>query len=176
LHANGQIIREATLTRLLEVIFQPYTDLARTGDPKRTVIRGPGLMIGERALTSLALVLHELTTNAAKYGALSIGEGLVHVSWQIEADNFLLRWEEHKGPGIEKTPTSEGFGSILVRRTIVGQLGGELDYILEARGVFCLYFDTDGTSFKLKNCSFATLRLLAKHRHGSDVPLGELRC
>jgi two-component sensor histidine kinase len=134
LHANGQIIREATLTRLLEVIFQPYTDLARTGDPKRTVIHGPGLVIGERALTSLALVLHELTTNAAKYGALSIGEGLVHVTWQIEADNFLLRWEEHKGPGIEKTPTSEGFGSILVRRTIVGQLGGELDDIWKPEG------------------------------------------
>jgi len=91
-------------------------------------------VIGERALTSLALVLHELTTNAAKYGALSIGEGLVHVTWQIEADNFLLRWEEHKGPGIEKTPTSEGFGSILVRRTIVGQLGGELDYIWKPEG------------------------------------------
>jgi len=106
LQADGQIIREATLTRLLEAIFQPYTDLARTGDPKRIIISGPDLVIGERALTSLALVLHELTTNAAKYGALSIGEGLVHVTWQIEADNFLLRWEEHKGPGIEKMPTT----------------------------------------------------------------------
>ena len=134
LHANGRIIREATLTRLLEAIFQPYTDLGRTGDPKRTVIRGPDLVIGERALTSLALVLHELTTNAVKYGALSIEQGLVHVTWQIEADNLLLRWEEHKGPRIEKTPTSEGFGSILVRRTIVGQLGGEFDYIWKPEG------------------------------------------
>jgi two-component sensor histidine kinase len=134
LHAQGQIIREATLTRLLEAIFQPYTDLARTGEPKRTVIRGPDLVIGERALTSLALVLHELTTNAAKYGALSTGQGLVHVTWQIDADKLLLRWEERKGPGIEKTPTSEGFGSILVRRTIVGQLDGELDYIWKPEG------------------------------------------
>lgn len=134
LHANGQIIREATLTRLLEAIFQPHTDLARTGDPKRIVISGPDLVIGERALTSLALVLHELATNAAKYGALSIGQGLVHVTWQIEADNLLLRWEERKGPGIEKTPTGEGFGSILVRRSIVGQLGGELDYIWKPEG------------------------------------------
>ena len=134
LHANGQIIREATLTRLLEAIFQPYTDLARTGEPKRTVIRGPDLVIGERALTSLALVLHELTTNAVKYGALSTGQGLVHVTWQIETDKLLLRWEERKGPGIERTPTSEGFGSILVRRTVVGQLGGELDYIWKPEG------------------------------------------
>jgi len=134
LQANGQIIREATLTRLLEAIFQPYTDLARTGDPKRIVISGPDLVIGERALTSLALVLHELATNAAKYGALSIGEGLIHVTWQIEAGNLLLRWQERKGPGIEKTPTSEGFGSILVRRSIVGQLGGELDYIWKPEG------------------------------------------
>jgi two-component sensor histidine kinase len=62
----------------------------------------------------LGSVPHELTTNAAEYGALSIGQGLVHVTWQIEADNLLLRWE---GPRIEKTPTSEGLGSTLVRRT-----------------------------------------------------------
>jgi len=134
LQGNGQIVREATLTRLLEAIFQPYTDLARTGDPKRIVISGPDLVIGERALSSLALVLHELATNAVKYGALSIGQGLVHVTWQIETDNLLLRWEEHKGPVIEKTPTSEGFGSILVRRSVVGQLGGELDYIWKPEG------------------------------------------
>jgi two-component sensor histidine kinase len=42
----------------------------------------------------LGSVPHELTTNAAEYGALSIGQGLVHVTWQIEADNLLLRWEE----------------------------------------------------------------------------------
>ena len=63
-------------------------------------------------------------------------QGLVYVTWQIEADNLLLRWEERKGPGIEKTPTSEGFGSILVRRTIVGQLGGELADIWEAGSAF----------------------------------------
>jgi two-component system CheB/CheR fusion protein len=133
-HANGQIIREATLTRLVEAIFQPYTDLARTGDPKRIVISGSDLVIGERALTSLALVLHELATNAAKYGALSIGQGVVRVTWQIADDNLLLRWEERKGPAIKKTPTNEGFGSILVRRSIVGQLGGELDYIWKPEG------------------------------------------
>ena len=138
LQGNGRIIRRATLTRLLEAIFQPYVDIAPTGDLKPTVISGPDLMIGERALTSLALVLHELATNAAKYGALSISEGLVHVTWQIAGDNLLLRWEEHKGPTIEKTPISEGFGSILVRRSIVGQLGGELDYIWKPEGFSAL--------------------------------------
>ena len=132
--ADGEIIREATLTGLLEAIFQPYADLAPTGALKRIVINGPDLVIGERVLTSLALVLHELATNAAKYGALSLGEGLVHVTWHIAGGNLLLRWEEHKGPRIEKTPTSEGFGSILVRRSIVGQLGGELDYIWKPEG------------------------------------------
>jgi two-component sensor histidine kinase len=66
----------------------------------------------------LGSVPHELTTNAAEYGALSIGQGLVHVTWQIEADNLLLRWE---GPRIEKTPTSEGLGSTLVPRGPKGE-------------------------------------------------------
>ena len=92
-------------------------------------------MIGERALTSLALVLHELATNAVKYGALSVAQGVVHATWQIEADNLMLRWEERKGPGIEKTPTSEGFGSILVRRSIVGQFGGKLEVISKPEGL-----------------------------------------
>jgi hypothetical protein len=63
-------------------------------------------------------------------------QGLVYVTWQIEADNMLLRWEERKEPGIEKMPTSEGFGRMLVRRTIVGQLGGELADIWEAGSTF----------------------------------------
>ena len=75
------------MTGLLKAIFQPYVDIAPTGDLKPIVISGPDLMIGERALTSLALVLHELATNAAKYGALSISEGLVHVTWQIAGNN-----------------------------------------------------------------------------------------
>ena len=54
---------------------------------------------------------------------------------RLKADNLMLRWEERKGPGIEKTPTSEGFGSILVRRSIVGQLGGELDYTWKPEGL-----------------------------------------
>jgi two-component sensor histidine kinase len=73
-----------------------------------------------------------------KYGALSLGEGLVHVTWHIAGGNLRLRWEECNGPAIEKTPTSEGFGSILVRRSIVGQLGGELDYIWKPEGFSAL--------------------------------------
>jgi len=175
LHANGQIIRKATLTRLLEVIFQPYTDLARTGDPKRTVIRGPGLVIGERALTSFALVLHELTTNAAKYGALSIGEGLVHVTWQIAADNFLLRWEEHKGPELKRRPPARDLVayssaapssvSLAVSSTTSGSPRGFLPLFRYRRNVF--------QAEKLLLCD---PKIVGKHRHGSDVPLGELRC
>ena len=131
-----------TLTRLLEAIFQPYTDVARSGDPKRTIISGPDLVIGERALTSLALVLHELATNAVKYGALSVGQGY-HQAWAAHGVQAGVGGErvgtvgdggQRKGPGIEKAPASEGFGSILVRRSIVGQLGGELDYIWKPEG------------------------------------------
>jgi hypothetical protein len=62
---------------------------------------------------------------------------------------LLLRWEERNGPAIEKTPTSDGFGNIVVRRSIVGQLGGKLDYTWKPERVPCLYLNTDGTSLKL---------------------------
>jgi two-component sensor histidine kinase len=61
-----------------------------------------------------------------EYGALSIGEGLVHVTWH--------RWEERNGPVIEQTPTSDGSGRMLVRRSIVGQLGDKLDYTWKLEG------------------------------------------
>ena len=62
------------------------------------MITGPCLPIGRNAVTSVALVLHELATNAAKYGALSSPGGYIHIDWSVKKDEFLLTWKERGGP------------------------------------------------------------------------------
>jgi two-component sensor histidine kinase len=90
-------------------------------------VEGPEVRVGSNTTTSLALVLHELATNAAKYGSLSNTEGRLHIRWQIaEGEVVDLVWTEAGGPPIAAAPGFEGFGSQLSQRSIAGQLGGTL--------------------------------------------------
>ena len=75
---------------------------------------------------SIALLLHEIATNAAKYGALSSQSGHVDVSWLVWNDELLLAWREHGGPALNGQPEHEGFGSLLARLTVTGQLAGKI--------------------------------------------------
>ena len=90
----------------------------------RFVLEGPGIRLGARATTALALVLHEFATNAAKYGAFSGDGGCVSVRWSQRGDALALQWRETGGPEIAAEPTRQGFGSTLARDTIVRQLEG----------------------------------------------------
>jgi PAS domain S-box-containing protein len=111
-----------TLHGLMNAIFAPYVD----SDARRIVIEGPDVILGGNAATGLALVFHELTTNAAKYGSLSEEGGSVEIGWSVTDDKLLLRWNEQGGPSIEQTPELEGFGTMLSQMSISRQLGGEL--------------------------------------------------
>jgi two-component sensor histidine kinase len=77
-------------------------------------------------MTALALLLHEFATNAAKYGALSTPTGRVQVDCSEHDDAFVLTWTESGGPPVRGQPSGEGFGSLLARLTVTGQLAGEL--------------------------------------------------
>ncbi|MBL6454663.1 GAF domain-containing protein [Belnapia sp. T6] len=99
----------------------------------RTSFSGPPVLVEPQALTVLALVMHELATNAAKYGALSQREGSVAVRWQLQPDqSLLLSWRERGGPAVS-TPNRRGFGTTVIERSIPFELQGtaELRY---ARG------------------------------------------
>ena len=107
-------------------------------DPGRFGFAGPDLLIGPAAALSLALMLHELATNAAKYGALSTQTGRVDVGWDTAPDPasdtagdpvFTLVWRESGGPPVA-LPTRRGFGSRLIERGLAGAVGGRaaLDY------------------------------------------------
>ncbi|WP_298089728.1 sensor histidine kinase [uncultured Sphingomonas sp.] len=100
----------------------------------RFVFSGPDVTIGPRATLALTLMLHELATNAAKYGALSSPGGTVSVTWKIrrhdDKDALDLTWVERGGPPAVE-PTRRGFGSRIIRMGLSGSGGVELSYETE---------------------------------------------
>lgn len=77
-------------------------------------LKGPGVVLSAEVATQLGLVLHELATNAAKYGSLSVPDGRVDIIWTATGTKLSLIWREHGGPAITKTPQFRGFGTLLI--------------------------------------------------------------
>ena len=104
-------------------------------------IEGPSLRLSSRCALALTLALHELATNAAKYGALSAKGGEVALSWRIlppfDSDEaiFQLRWQEHGGP-VVRPPGHAGFGSFMIRRTLPGYFEGTASLDFRPEGLF----------------------------------------
>jgi two-component system CheB/CheR fusion protein len=127
--------RETTLDDLVRTVLAPYFSSARIGDAASVVTEGPRVAIGGNAMTSFALVFHELATNAAKYGALSEAGGQVAISWAMGEGELQIVWRERGGPAVKAVPKSEGFGSLLARNSVHGQLGGDLAYDWDPGGL-----------------------------------------
>jgi two-component sensor histidine kinase len=113
-----------TLHDLLRTILAPYS--GGPGETSRAVVTGPDVPIAGSAVTSFALLLHEFATNAAKYGALSTLDGHVDISCEEDDERFILVWSESGGPTVERTSDGDGFGTLLGRTTVKGQLDGEI--------------------------------------------------
>ena len=124
--STGRLRPIISLRSLVDAIFEPYKE-GGSSCPERVVVTGSDLDIGEQAVTNLALVLHELATNSAKYGALSKRDGTVHLLCKIEAETLHLTWKEVGGPPVESPAEPEGFGSVLTRQVIVNQFLGKLE-------------------------------------------------
>ena len=85
---------------------------------------------------TIAIILHELATNAAKFGALSVSEGSVHIEWSHSSDGLLiLRWSETDGP-LVKPPTRVGFGTHVMDR-LIRDLKGQMSFDWRAEGLAC---------------------------------------
>lgn len=132
--ATGKFHPHVSLQSLIGAIFEPYTGEPSI-NPERAVVTGCDLELGEQAVTNVALVLHELATNSAKYGALSTGDGTVHLSCSIEADTLRVTWREVGGPQVEAPTEPDGFGSILTRQVVVNQFRGKLERSWERDGL-----------------------------------------
>jgi PAS domain S-box-containing protein len=115
----------ATLHALIRTIASPYEDRGQQDKP-RVFVSGPDVPLSTSSVTSLALLLHEFATNAAKYGALSTPVGSIDVHCADDGDRFEFTWRERGGPRVDNTINGEGFGSLLARTAVKGQLGGTI--------------------------------------------------
>lgn len=97
---------------------------------------GPGLLLKPSTTVTLTLALHELATNAAKYGALSEGGGTIEVRWTAEADTLTLVWRENGGPPVVQ-PAGSGFGTRLLQRAVASDLGGTVAINFAPAGLVC---------------------------------------
>jgi len=121
-----------TLGRLIASILEPY---AQAGPDSRLSLDGPQVSLGANAVTSLGLVLHELATNAAKYGSLSQADGALTIGWGAQDGEVTIIWTEAGGPPVAEEPTARGFGSQLSTKSITGQLAGTLEHDWRPEGL-----------------------------------------
>lgn len=139
--AHDQLIHAKwAQTYMLEVV---ETALAphRTGE-RRISLEGPDLPLGSKQAMAITLALHELATNAAKYGSLSVDVGTITINWTVEQrdgdDIFRFIWQEAGGPPVV-APTRRGFGSSMIEQALSGYFNGNAE----------LFYNADGLSFEL---------------------------
>ena len=122
----------ALLGDLVAVLLAPYDDSGAFSGRIRVSV--PRMGIGEKAATTLALVIHELATNSLKYGALSTSTGMLDISGSTVDDEVHIAWTERGGPAVQP-PAGDGYGSKLLNRSVAGQLGGSLSTDWSPEGV-----------------------------------------
>lgn len=123
-HSEGSrpTVGRTTIRGLLESLFSPYPAVS----DGRLVISGDDAVVDDRGATPLALLFHELATNAIKYGSLSTETGRVDITIANRGETVSMRWAETGGPAIAGEPTASGFGTRLAEMSVGRQLGGKL--------------------------------------------------
>jgi two-component sensor histidine kinase len=122
----------ANLGRLIDEELEPY----RTRDSDRVTAEGPAVVLQPIVAQTLALALHELATNAAKYGALSKREGRLKIAWDLQPSSLAITWTEGGGPEVV-SPVMHGFGTKLIDASIQGQLNGRVAFEWHSTGLSC---------------------------------------
>lgn len=123
----------ARLSELIEGELAPYQG------EHNVILRGEDVTLTAQAASPVTLVIHELATNAAKYGALSVSEGKLDIDWRREAASgaLVLTWTERNGPRVSP-PTRVGFGSVLIKRSLKHEVTGSATLSFEPDGVVCV--------------------------------------
>ena len=121
----------APLQDVISTALAPY----RTGEGRFT-ISGPALIVKSRQALALSLAIHELATNAMKYGALTVPSGRVSIAWTAEDKEFVFTWQESGGPPVSD-PAGLGFGSRLISRVLQDDFGGAVEVSYGPAGLVC---------------------------------------
>src|SRR5690606_24712705 len=121
----------------LRALIELTLDAHRVDRPEAVQIEGPPVRLSPKQGLALGLALHELATNAAKYGALSTGAGRIRVIWELERRDgqrhVRLDWQELDGPEV-RPPTRHGFGTSLIKRSFEYELDGSADLSFASDG------------------------------------------
>jgi PAS domain S-box-containing protein len=122
----------ADLGQLASEELAPY----RNSGAAKIKVSGPPVFLPPDLAQTIALALHELATNAAKYGALSSRSGEVTMTWKVEPGNLVLKWVEAGGPPVT-APASQGFGTKIINASIKRQIGGKVSFDWRPQGLQC---------------------------------------
>jgi PAS domain S-box-containing protein len=121
---------------LSTIAAQELAPYSRAGESARVRIEGQQVLLKPDVAQAIAVILHELATNAAKYGALSAADGVIELKWSHEADGrLILRWIESGGP-VAQTPTKQGFGTRVIQG-MIGQFKGHAHFDWRSDGLVC---------------------------------------
>jgi PAS domain S-box-containing protein len=138
--AHDQLTRSHWRSAGLRDIVSGATAAYLSHANEQIVIAGEAVTVTPRAALTLALALHELTTNASKYGALSVPEGRIEVRWQVDREarpeTLRIEWREHDGPPVAK-PKRQGFGSRFIEGSIAAELEGKAQLDYDPAGFIC---------------------------------------
>ncbi|WP_159994142.1 HWE histidine kinase domain-containing protein [Roseomonas sp. 18066] len=127
--------RDTEFRRLAEQ--ELASEKAGPADAGRIALQGAATPVLASAVQPLAMVLHELATNATRHGSLAHPDGRVTLRWRSEGGDFLLLWSESGGPGLAEPPRQQGLGSRLIQTTVTLQLGGSVTRRWQREGLIC---------------------------------------
>ena len=128
-HADGEAVSIGTI---VDLTFEPY----RLPGEDRVATGGPDFMLGREAATTMALCLHELATNAIKYGALSTPQGRVSFTWGVVGEEVWALWQERDGPPVI-APSRAGYGTRYLRSALTSVFGQAPALVFDATGLRC---------------------------------------
>jgi PAS domain S-box-containing protein len=123
----------AEFAKLVDEELAPF----RSANADRIRVSGPKVLLNPTTAQTLALALHELATNAVKYGALSQSSGNLELKWEFEPDTIVLNWRERGGPPVRE-PQSTGFGTRIITGSVERQLGGKATFDWRPDGLSCV--------------------------------------
>jgi two-component system CheB/CheR fusion protein len=134
IHGMLAISRDASVA-LGDLLLEELRAYSMPSDERHT-LRGPGVELRADAAQTFGMIIHELTTNSAKYGALSSQRGFLEISWEIADEKLVFDWVERGVPGLEK-PTRRGFGTVLIEEGVPYALSGKSRLTLHPEGIAC---------------------------------------